>query len=182
MLAKELFLDVCLISNDTGRESANRQIWILCERLDPRERDIDNVVISKNLKQVTGEGDVPTANAIDYDGTIEEWLNIKFNLKKEMFAIDGQGILRINGKQVNEIITPEDMTEIHDYQFAGMALSTVYVPKSLKRIGKYAFAWCHDLERVQYSSVKTLASAKKCLSKTDVSPIHHYRRLCFLNE
>lgn len=133
-----------------------------------QEEGIHNVVISKNLKQVTGEGDVPTANAIDYDGTIEEWLNIKFNLKKEMFAIDGQGILRINGKQVNEIIIPEDMTEIHDYQFAGMALSTVYVPKSLKRIGKYAFAWCHDLERVQYSSVKTPASAKKCQSKTAV--------------
>lgn len=132
-----------------------------------QEEGISNVVVSKNLKKFTGP--FPKANTIDYDGTLDDWLSIKLGLSNEMFAYGGKGMLRINGTPVDEVTLPYGTWAVSNYQFAGMSLSTVYIPTSVRRIGKYAFSNCSALQKVLRPANSARTYARTSFAASDES-------------
>ena len=47
----------------------------------------------------------------------------------------------------------ELLEEIPDYGFSGrMDLKEIYIPKSVRKIGKYAFYNCRDLKKITFYS------------------------------
>ena len=65
---------------------------------------------------------------------------------------DGKGfvIVKARTKQLDELIIPEGCTEICESAFEGSSLKKVVFPKSLSRIGRWAFYNCHYIEELAF--------------------------------
>ncbi|EAX89386.1 Leucine Rich Repeat family protein [Trichomonas vaginalis G3] len=60
---------------------------------------------------------------------------------------------------VTQILLPEGLLEIRDYAFfCNVQLTSIIIPASVKIIGKCAFNWCYDLQKVTFKEGSNLTS------------------------
>ena len=90
-----------------------------------------------------------------YEGTIEDWCKIKFegSTSNPMSYASHFYIMNSNNeyKEVTEIVIPDTITSIGDYQFDGFTnVTKITIPNSVETIGTYAFAGCSSLTDVYY--------------------------------
>lgn len=89
-----------------------------------------------------------TINAV-YIDNIESWLNIEFDQTKSNPLYAGKGVLYIDGRPLNNLIIPDDVTEIKDYAFYGCSsITDISIGSQVKKIGTSAFAYCESLTSV----------------------------------
>ena len=88
-----------------------------------------------------------------YNGTIEDWCNIKFNdeYSNPMYYAEKIYMLDKNNEyyEVTEVIIPDTVTSIGKYQLSGFDnITKVIIPNSVTSIGYYAFYNCTSLESI----------------------------------
>jgi len=91
-----------------------------------------------------------------YISDLAMWCNIKYGIDNDcdshpLFSAseDKPTSLFLDGKEVRELIIPEDVTTIKDIAFIGCnRITSVKIPKSVTSIGALAFANCNGLERI----------------------------------
>ena len=88
-----------------------------------------------------------------YNGTIEDWCNIKFNdtSSNPMNYADYFCMLNEQNEyyEVTEIVIPDTITSIGDYQFYGFDnVTSISIPNSVTSIGSHAFEYCSSLESI----------------------------------
>ncbi|MBE6130533.1 MAG: leucine-rich repeat domain-containing protein [Erysipelotrichaceae bacterium] len=91
-----------------------------------------------------------------YEGTIEDWCNISFgsSYSNPMYYADYFYMKNEKGDwyEETEIVIPETITEIGDYQFCSFNNFTyIEIPKNLTNIGKDAFYDWTSMENVYYN-------------------------------
>ena len=91
---------------------------------------------------------------IYYDGTIEDWCNIDFQDGSSCNPGGNAENLYFKNENneyylVEEIVLPDTITRIGQYQFARFNISgTIIVPPSVKSIERAAFFSCENLEKI----------------------------------
>ena len=94
-----------------------------------------------------------------YVDSVEIWCNIEFDYKESnpMMVCDSKVLFK-NGndyEELEEIIVPEGVTCIEDYQFANFNMKKVVLPNSLEEIYDYAFYNCKNLKEINIPSEVT---------------------------
>ena len=94
-----------------------------------------------------------------YVDSVEIWCNIEFDYKESnpMMVCDSKVLFK-NGndyEELEEIIVPEGVTCIEDYQFANFNMKKVVLPSSLEEICDYAFYNCKNLKEINIPSEVT---------------------------
>ena len=94
-----------------------------------------------------------------YVDSVEIWCNIEFDYKESnpMMVCDSKVLFK-NGndyEELEEIIVPEGVTCIEDYQFANFNMKKVVLPSSLEEINDYAFYNCKNLKEINIPSEVT---------------------------
>ena len=89
-----------------------------------------------------------------YKGTIEDWCNISFNDSNSnpMYYASHFYMLDENNeyKEVTEIVIPETVYKIGNYQFCGFKnVTNITIPNSVTSIGEYAFYVCASLANIE---------------------------------
>ncbi len=89
-----------------------------------------------------------------YEGTIEDWCNIKFTWDEfnPMYTASHLYLLNTNGEffKLTNLVIPESITSIGDCQFYGMQdLETVIFHENIVSIGEQAFEGCSKLEEIR---------------------------------
>ena len=88
-----------------------------------------------------------------YNGTIEDWCNISFGnyesnpmkYASHFYMLDENN----KYKEVTEIVIPETITKIGDYQFYGFNnVKNINIPNTVTSIGNYAFDGCKSLTNI----------------------------------
>jgi len=115
-----------------------------------------------------------------YDGTIEDWCNIKFY---SLYGSDNSNPMvyaqhfymkdiNYEYKEVTEIKIPDTITSIGDYQFYGFNnITSINIPNSVTSIGKEAFACCSNLTSITIpNSITSIGfyAFDECSSLTNV--------------
>lgn len=127
----------------------------------PNYSVVDKILITPELNQINDSilinSNSCALNSIYYDGTIEDWLKIKFGSiqSNPMYFNHGEINFYINDslgdvsyknkkyKLLNEIVIPDGTLEIGNYQFYGFRqIEKVVLNDELISIGKSAFASC----------------------------------------
>ena len=90
-----------------------------------------------------------------YKGTIEDWCKISFSDKVSNPASHASHIYMLNEnneyEEVTEIVIPETITKIGDYQFYKFReVTSIEIPSSIVKIRQDAFYKCSNLENVYY--------------------------------
>ena len=91
-----------------------------------------------------------------YISDLAMWCNIKYGIDNDcdshpLFSAseDKPTSLFLDGKEVRELIIPEDVTTIKDIAFIGCnRITSVKIPKSVTSIGALAFVNCNGLEKI----------------------------------
>ena len=110
---------------------------------------------------------------IYYNGTIENWCNIIFENEKsnpgDFYIKNGNG----SYEEVTEIIVPNTITKIGDYQFVGFdQIKKVTLPNTITSIGERAFRGCIELEEINIpDSVKSIGNDAFAWNKSLTSVI-----------
>jgi len=98
-----------------------------------------------------------------YGGTIEDWCNITFSddysnpmyYASHFYMKDGSD----KWQEVTEIIIPDTITTIGDYQFYGFEnVTSITIPDSVTSIGEDAFRFCYKLIEVYNLSSLTITA------------------------
>ncbi len=120
---------------------------------------LESIVIPKS---VTSIGIIAFHNCssltnVYYNGTIEDWCNITFgdNDSNPMHYTSHFYMLDSNNEyyKVTEIIIPETITSIGNYQFYGFNnITSIELPSSVTSIGVGAFSECSSLESIELPS------------------------------
>ena len=124
-----------------------------------------NVTLPESIIKI-GEGAFGSVNTsvldnVYYNGTIESWCGIEFlsvgsnpAYHSTYFYINDEQGEVIHGENsyslVTDIVIPETITNIGDYQFAGMNISTININSNVKTIGTKAFYDMLSLEKIYY--------------------------------
>ena len=111
-----------------------------------------------------------------YNGTIDDWCNISFNSARSnsMYYASHFYMLDENNeyKEVTEIVIPETVTKIDNYQFYGFSnITKITIPNSVTSIGDSAFEGCTSLIIIESSSsVRNIGSSafEGCSSLTSI--------------
>lgn len=91
-----------------------------------------------------------------YVDSVEIWCNVEFDYKESNPMMVGNAkVFFKNGndyEELEEIIVPEGITYIEDYQFANFNMKKVVLPNSLEEIYDYAFYNCPNLKEINIPS------------------------------
>ena len=97
-------------------------------------------------------------NTVYYAGSIEDWFDIEFSGALSNPLINGAG-LYIGGELVTEVVVPESVTAIGDYQFYRYtSLTSITIHSVVTSIGRYAFQNCSSLTDVSFAEGSQLTS------------------------
>lgn len=81
------------------------------------------------------------------------WCKVKFGDMKAN-PLHWTNHLYLNGKEVKNLVIPDDVTSIGDYVFYNCSdLTSVTIPKSVTSIGKGAFSYCFGLGKIYVLAV-----------------------------
>lgn len=83
-----------------------------------------------------------------YIPSIEWWLSVKCSGYLSSSRLFTNAELYANGKLVEIIEIPDGIEEIPSHVYEGAGIIEVVIPKSVKKIGSYAFRCCNKLTRV----------------------------------
>ena len=134
---------------------------------------IESITIPRSIKYIDKNAfeDFTALENVYYCGTIEDWCNIKFysntsnpysNTSNPMEYAEHFYILDENNeyKEVTEIIIPNTIKSIGDYQFDGFDnVKIIEIPNSVTSIGYRAFYECSSLESIEIpNSVTSIGS------------------------
>lgn len=97
---------------------------------------------------------------VNYTGTITDWCKIHFESEQSNpMSYDSCRQFFINGKKLERLIIPKEITTIRDYAFIGCPdLISVHIPHAIRSIGHSAFRRCSKLTSVKTSEVKLIKS------------------------
>ena len=121
-----------------------------------------------------------------YEGTIEDWCRIKFSSSDSnpMYYAKHFYMLNENNEyeEVTEIVIPNTVTSIGDYQFYGFSnVTSIVVPNSVTSIGNSAFSGCGSLENVYYKgTIEDWCRIK--FSGFSSNPMSYAKHFYMLNE
>lgn len=90
-----------------------------------------------------------------YISDLKNWCNIKFTNEESnpLGSVCFSGNLYLNGKLVEDIVFPNDITTINDFAFYGLeSLKSITIPDSVTYIGDKAF---YDCSNLNYISIGT---------------------------
>ena len=82
-----------------------------------------------------------------YISDLSAWCNIDF-ANNTATPMCYQARLYLNGVEVTEVVIPSDIAHIKNYTFAGMNLTNITIPDTIKTIGDGAFLNCKSLTSV----------------------------------
>ena len=119
----------------------------------------DNVTIITISNSVTSIGywpfeDCNNLENVYYKGTIEDWCKISFSSGDSNPMTYASHIYMLNEnseyEEVTEIVIPETITEIGEYQFCDFkSITSITIPNSVISIGKSAFRNCSSLTSIE---------------------------------
>lgn len=99
-----------------------------------------------------------------YDGNLVEWCENtkKFNIYSNIYIKNGDDeYYRL--QDATELIIPEGVESIQSYSFAGLDITDVKLPNSLKMIDSSAFEKCHLLKRIELpTNLEVLSGFNDC--------------------
>ena len=115
--------------------------------------NINKLVLSNNIIKIEEEVFAGKIESVYYDGTLEDWCNITFvdgyanplNSAKHFYIKDN------NDKyiEVIDLIIPQTVTSIGEYQFYGFTGEKVVVSSGVKEVCPYAFASWINLKTIE---------------------------------
>ena len=114
-----------------------------------------------------------------YKGSIESWCNLLFSTGESnpMFYADHFYMKNEedNWYEVTEIVIPNTITKIGDYQFYGFEnVTSIRIPNNITSIGGCAFSECTHLADVYYTGTEeewnaiTIGSSNDCLTSATI--------------
>ena len=107
-----------------------------------------------------------------YITDLSAWCRITFNSLSANPLFNG-GVLYLNGKEVKDLVIPDDVTKIGEFALSGCSsLSSVSIPNSVTSIGISAFLGCSSLTSIEIpNSVTSIGNFafKDCSSLASVS-------------
>jgi len=108
-------------------------------------RGLQKITMHKGIESIGSWAFGDTYNKkVNYNGTLEDWCNMKFEDSDSANPAYGSYLYMINSngeyEQVKEIIIPETITSIGKNQFSNIyGINLVYIPKTVVKIEEYAF-------------------------------------------
>ena len=97
-------------------------------------------------------------NTVHYAGSIDNWFNFGYGGAYSNPLSNGAD-LYIDGELVTEVVVPESVTTIGDYQLIGCtSLSSITIHSGVTSIGERAFYRCSNLESVTFAEGSKLTS------------------------
>jgi hypothetical protein len=117
---------------------------------------LDNITIGKNVTNVSigAFSGCKSLETVNYLGTIDEWVQIKFN-DITSNPINYSKKLYINNLLVTDA-TLSSATIISTYVFSGCtSLKSIIIPNTITAIGAYAFDGCNSLISIKYLGAET---------------------------
>lgn len=144
---------------------------IISEGIDKIDKDAFNylrhsidLVLPKSIANIEENvfGDI-YLNNVYYNGTIEDWCNIKFSnsASNPISKATNSYILDENNEykeiaKISEIVIPGTINRIGDYQFLGFdSIKKVTFSEGVKEIGNSAFAGCENIAKVEMANTIT---------------------------
>lgn len=152
-------LEEVIIEENSKLTTIKEDAFLYCDK-------IKTIVLPSSLKTIEKNafGKIEGIENVYFNGTIDDFCKIEF-------ADSNANPLRVAEKfyvkdennqyyQVTDLIIPNTVTSIGDYQFFGCSfLTEVFIPDSVTSIGAYAFSECKNLESIEISnSVTSIAS------------------------
>ena len=142
---------------------------------------LTNIEIPNNVTSI-GESAFSGCRSLTniyYNGTIEDWCNISFDSysSNPMHYVSHLYMLDANNRykeitKGKEIVIPETVTKIGNYQFCGLKnVTNITIPNSVTSIGSSAFEGCTSLTSIEIpNSVTSIGSSafRGCTSLTSI--------------
>lgn len=118
---------------------------------------IENIFIPKGLKEIEAGAfySLSGIKNVFYEGTIEDWANIKFNNRYSNPMCYATNLYFESSKEVTELTLSNLITKIGAYQFMNIkSLKKINISKDIKSVGDYAFYGCDNIESIIYAGNK----------------------------
>ena len=129
--------------------------------------NVTSIIISNSVTSIGNYAfsDCSNLTNVYYKGKIEDWCKISFNLwnSNPMYYASHIYMLDENNEyeEVTEIVIPETITKIGDYQFYGFkSITSIEIPNSVTSIGNGAFSGCSNLIYNEYENGKYLGNSE----------------------
>ena len=92
-------------------------------------------------------------SSFNYLGDLSEWCKIKFADDRRSNPIYKTHHLFIKGKEIKDLVIPEDVNNISTYAFIGcQGITSVTIPNNVTSIGDGAFYECSNIKSVKLSN------------------------------
>ena len=116
---------------------------------------LETITLSDTINTITEDAFINCVNLknVYFDGTIEQWFNIVFENEKSNPMYYASNIYFRNEDNsyyiLNELIVPNNISFINDYQFYGFdSIINVVIPNSVKKIGYSVFEECNNITTI----------------------------------
>ena len=119
---------------------------------------LEEIHIPETIEEVEADAFYHSSYKLNiYIPNLETWMNIK-SVKRSV-DMWGRFNLYINNVLTENIVIPEDITEIPDYAFSYSNIKSVELHDGVKKIGSCAFYGCQNIMSVDIKNVEILDNA-----------------------
>lgn len=137
---------------------------------------LTNVIIAESIKKVE-ESAFKDCKKLSFVSTpsISAWCKIDF-ADIEANPLNCSEALYIGDEIVTKLVIPDEVDCISEYAFACcQSLKEITISSNLKKIGKEAFCWCENLEKVFITDIKSWCSI--AFSEGQSNPLSYAKEL-----
>lgn len=152
---------------------------------DDYNKTVNSITFGSNIISIGKNSSYAVYNNIYFNGELSDWLNIKFSTYSRSI-IGTKTSLYFNNKLLKEIVVPEGVKVINNYQFMSLSqITSVKMSSTVEEIGDSAFAYCENLssitlnEGLKYIGPQAFSSCKKVKSLTIPSTVEHINYWAF---
>ena len=162
-------VDWCNIQMDVYDISINSKILVKDQNGDYAEQT--EITIPKEIEKITNLFWTSALTTVYYEGTLADWLNIEFcsYYCNPKYYADVIYFKNEQGEyyEPTEIVIPDNINRIGDYQFYGFdKITKVEIHSDVNYLGVYAFSDCENLEEVIFEENSKIAVLSKgCFSE-----------------